>query len=276
MIDAHHHLWKYHAEEFGWVTDEMALLRNDFLPADLEVAISNTGVTGCITVQASQTLEETEWLLSLAALHPVIKGIVGWVPLKSPSVGALLDRLRKDPYFLGVREILQGATDEEYFDSEDFNRGLRELTVRAIPYDLLIFQNQLLRATSFVDDHPEQLFILDHSAKPEIGTLFPEAWVEGIKELSKRSNVLCKFSGLVTEVRRDVWSVELLRPYFEAVLEAFGAKRVMFGSDWPVCLLKSDYGRWVAAVKELTAELSASEKEAIFSGTAKRAYSLEE
>ena len=276
MIDAHHHLWKYHAEEFGWVTDEMALLRNDFLPADLEVAISNTGVTGCITVQASQTLEETEWLLSLAALHPVIKGIVGWVPLKSPSVGALLDRLRKDPYFLGVREILQGATDEEYFDSEDFNRGLRELTVRAIPYDLLIFQNQLLRATSFVDDHPEQLFILDHSAKPEIGTLFPEAWVEGIKELSKRQNVLCKFSGLVTEVRRDVWSVELLRPYFEAVLEAFGAKRVMFGSDWPVCLLKSDYGRWVAAVKELTAELSASEKEAIFSGTAKRAYSLEE
>jgi L-fuconolactonase len=274
MIDAHHHFWRYRAADFGWVTDEMAVLRRDFLPEDLEQAMSGAGVTGCISVQATQTVEETQWLLALAGKHPFIRGVVGWVPLRDPGLGQILDRFAGDPSFCGVREILQGSPEWEYFDSTEFHRGLHELTERGIPYDLLIFQSQLPIATRLVDAHPGQLFILDHLAKPEIGEVFPEAWGEGIAELSKRPNVLCKFSGLATEVRGREWSVDLLRPYFEIVLEAFGADRLLFGSDWPVCLLRSGYAHWVAAVKELAASLSTSEQAAIFSDTARRAYSL--
>ena len=275
MIDSHHHFWKYNAETFGWITDEMSVIRKDFLPRDLERSITGTGVSGCITVQASQTVEEAEWLLSFATQHPFIKGVVGWVPLKTPEVGTVLDRLANNPHFRGVREIIQGSPDELYFGSSEFQRGIRELTKRGIPYDLLIFQNQLSSAVEFVDEHPNQIFILDHCAKPEIGDTFPEMWSEGIWQLARRENVFCKFSGLVTEVKADVWNVDLLRPYFETVLQAFGPKRLMFGSDWPVCLVRSEYGRWISAVKELAADLSETERGTIFSGTALRAYSLE-
>jgi L-fuconolactonase len=275
MIDAHQHFWTYCAEEFGWVTDEMALLRHDFLPRHLEHAVRNTEVVGCVTVQARQSVEETEWLLGLAAQNQFIKGVVGWVPLKDPAVGAVLDRLAGDAHFRGVREILQGAPDGDFFTCSEFHRGLRELTARGLPYDLLIFHHQLAGATRLVDEHPDQLFILDHIAKPEIREVFADEWAKGIGELARRQNVVCKFSGVVTEVRGPGWSVEGLRPYFETVLGAFGAERLLFGSDWPVCLLRSDYLRWISAVRELAAPLSAGEREAFFSGNARRAYALD-
>ena len=274
MIDSHHHFWKYQADEFGWVTDEMAVLRQDFLLHQLEDAIAGTGVDGVITVQAKQSLAETEWLLDLAAQDSLIKGVVGWVPLKEPSLGAILDRLKSNAHFRGVREILQGASDAEFFDCPEFHRGIRELTLRGIPYDLLIFHHQLDGAMRFVDEHPNQRFILDHIAKPEIGNVFAEQWAKKIRDLAQRQNVFCKFSGVATEVRESAWGVKLIRPYFETVLEAFSSHRLLFGSDWPVCLLRTDYRRWISAVQELCAPLSFDERHEIFSETARIAYTL--
>jgi L-fuconolactonase len=274
MIDAHHHLWRYNAEEFGWVTHDMAVLRQDFLPKHLEQAVAGTGITGAVVVQAKQSAAETEWLLALAAQNQLIQGVVGWVSLKDPFVGAVLDRLAGDPHFRGVREILQGAPNTQFFACPDFHRGIRELTLRGIPYDLLIFHHQLDSAMRFVDEHPNQRFILDHIAKPEIRKGFADQWAKEIRELAKRQNVFCKFSGVVTEVRKPAWDVEIIRPYFETVLEAFDSSRLMFGSDWPVCLVRTVYARWVSAMQELAAALSISEREAIFSGTARIAYDL--
>jgi L-fuconolactonase len=274
MIDSHHHFWNYTAAEFGWVTNEMAILRRDFLPENLEKAVVGTGINGAISVQARRSVEETNWLLGLATGNPLIKGVVGWAPLKDASVGGLLDRLVEDPLFCGVREILQGAADEEYFDCPDFNRGMRELTLRGIPYDLLIFHHQLGRAAQFVDAHPAQRFILDHIAKPEIRKAWSGDWARALRELARRPNVFCKFSGVVTEVREPSWDAAFIRPYFETALEAFGAARLMFGSDWPVCLLRTGYSRWVSAVQELAAPLSANEREEFFGGTARTAYAL--
>jgi L-fuconolactonase len=274
MIDSHHHFWNYTADEFGWVTDEMAILQHDFLPGQLEKAAAGMGIKGAISVQARRSLEETNWLLWIAARTPLIKGVVGWVPLKDSSVGDLLDRLAGNPLFCGVREILQGAPDKEYFDCPDFNRGIRELTLRDIPYDLLIFHHQLGRATQFVDTHPDQRFILDHIAKPEIRKVWSGDWARNLRELARRPNVFCKLSGVATEVREPFWDVGFIRPYFETALEAFGATRLMFGSDWPVCLLRTEYSRWVSAVQELAAPLSADEREELFCGAARTAYHL--
>jgi L-fuconolactonase len=274
IIDAHHHLWNYVAKDFAWVADDMAVLRQDFLPQHFETTLLGTEVTGTIAVQARTSLEETNWLLDLAAENDFINGIVGWVPLKDSSVADILDRLASNRFFRGVREIIQGASNDQYFDCPDFNRGIRELTSRDIPFDLLIFHHQIRRATQFVDAHPNQRFILDHIAKPEIGINFPEEWSREIRNLARRSNVFCKFSGLTTEVRDGSWDEDLIRPYFETVLEAFGPERLMFGSDWPVCLLQTKYARWLLATKNLTMGLSESGRDNFFHRTACTVYRL--
>ncbi len=271
MIDAHHHFWNYNSNEFGWISDDMSVLQRDFLPTTLMQAIEGTGVSGVISVQARTVLTETEWLLELAAQFPVIKAVVGWVPLKDPEIGSLLDQLSRNPRFRGVREVIQGVSDERFFTCVDFNRGIRELTSRNIPFDLLIFHYQLASAIRFVDSHPNQRFIVDHIAKPEIRKEVPEVWAREIRELAKRPNVFCKFSGLTTEICEASWDQELLRPYFETVFEAFGP-RLMFGSDWPVCLLRTDYPSWILVVKELAAELSEGERTALVSATATKVY----
>jgi L-fuconolactonase len=274
MIDSHHHLWRYEAASFSWVTDDMAVLRQDFLEPQLVKTVESTGVTGLVAVQAQRTVEETEWLLQLAVNQPLLMGVVGWVPLVTEYVGELLDRLRENPKFSGVREILQGAPDEVYFENPAFHRGVRELTRRSLPYDLLIFHHQLPAASRFVAAHPEQRFILDHIAKPPVGGDFPLEWAAHIRELAAFPNIHCKFSGVVTECVRPTWTLDEVRPFWETVLEAFGSSRLMFGSDWPVCLLRSDYHRWLDTVRELAAGLTTGEREAIFTETARRAYSL--
>ena len=274
IIDSHHHFWTYNAAEFGWITDDMAVLRRDYLPAQLEQTGAASGVTGAITVQARTCLEETGWLLDLGARHELIRGVVGWVPLKEDSVGSTLDRLAANPLFRGVREVIQGAPDAEYFDCPAFHRGMRELTSRGIPFDLLIFHHQLPRALQFVDAHPNQRFIVDHIAKPEIRPGGSEAWARDIRRLARRPNVFCKFSGVTTEVRESSWDADLIRPYFETVLKAFGPDRLMFGSDWPVCLLKTEYARWLSVTNELIGNLSESERDAFYRRTAAAAYGL--
>ena len=274
MIDTHQHFWKFTPEAFGWLEGPLSSLKRDFLPEHLKATLSKTDVKKVVSVQARRTLAETEWLLEMAEQEKLILGVVGWVPLKEKSVGAILDQLSLRPAFKGVREVLQGAPDAEYLTDLDFNRGIGELTKRSIPYDLLVFGDQLAAATRFVHCHPDQIFILDHVAKPEIRKDFAADWARDIRALGSLDHVYCKFSGLVTEVREPAWDLELLRPYFEVVWQAFGAKRLMFGSDWPVCLARIEYQKWIEIVEQLAAPLSAIERRQFFEDNAQRAYRL--
>ena len=272
-IDAHQHFWRYTAEEYDWLAGPLAGLRRDFLPAELAPVLAEAGVTGTVAVQARQSLEETRWLLDLARAHDFIRGVVGWVPLAAPDAGALLDRFAAEPRLKGVRHVAQGEP-AGFLDAPAFNAGLRELTARHLTYDLLIFARQLEEATRLVDRHPAQAFVLDHLAKPAVAGPPPPAWRAQLRELARREHVCCKFSGVVTEVPGGQWTPELLRPYFDEALAAFGPSRLMFGSDWPVCLAASDYLRWHAFVSGCVAPLLPSERASVLGGTAERFYHL--
>ena len=274
-IDSHQHFWQYDPVEYGWIGEEMSALRRDFLPADLQVEIDAAGIDGVISVQARQTLAETAWLLELAERHDSIVGVVGWVPLISPEVTADLERFVAAPGLKGVRHVLQDEPDEQYILREDFNAGIRALRRFDLAYDILIFERHLPQTIAFVDRHPQQVFVLDHVAKPRIREKALEPWRTNLRELAKRENVFCKMSGMVTEADWRRWTPEGLGPYFDAVLEAFGPARLMFGSDWPVCRAASEYARWVNTVEQLASRLSPTEQRQLFGETACRAYRLD-
>ncbi|XHR26858.1 MAG: amidohydrolase family protein [Chthoniobacteraceae bacterium] len=273
-IDAHHHFWNYTPEEFDWIDDSMAGLRRNFAPEDLEPCLAEVGIDGVVSVQARQTLEETEFLLGLARRHPFIRGVVGWVPLISASVGEALARLAQSPKLRAVRHVLQGEADERYMLREDFNRGVARLAPLGLAYDILIFEWHLPQTLEFVDRHPNQVFVLDHVAKPPIREGRLDPWASEIRNLARRENVFCKISGMLTEADHHHWTEAQLRPYFDTVLEAFGPGRLMFGSDWPVCLAATSYKGWHSAAQRLAENLSANEKAALFGGTAQKAYRL--
>jgi L-fuconolactonase len=241
LIDAHHHLWRYNARDYVWMTAEMESLRHDFLIPELQSVFAESGIEGSVAVQARQSLAETEWLLELASESSLIRGVVGWVPLVDARVGECLDRLSRNPRLRGVRHVLHDEADDFYMLREDFNLGVDQLHARGLTYDILVFERHLPQTIQFVDRHPNQIFILDHIAKPRIrnGVLSP--WKENIQALAKRDNVYCKLSGMVTEARWNSWTRDDLAPFFEVVLSAFGPRRLMFGSDWPVLTLASSY-----------------------------------
>lgn len=274
MIDAHHHLWRYNDRDYSWMSDSMSGLRQDFLIPDLKAVMRESGIDGTIAVQARQTIEETEWLLDLAASHPFILGVVGWVPLYSPDVTLHLDRLAQNPKLRAVRHVLHDEPDDFYMLREDFNRSVALLPELGLAYDILIFERHLAQTVEFVDRHPRQTFIVDHIAKPRIRDRVLSPWKENIQELARRENVYCKISGMVTEADWTSWTPADLRPYVDAVLAAFGTKRLMFGSDWPVLTLAADYRTWVNAFRSLIAGLSPDEQEDICTNTTKAAYRL--
>lgn len=275
MIDTHHHLWKYSDEEYGWIPPGSPIVR-DFLVADLEAATSAAGVEATVVVQARQTLEESDWLLSLSDSTGVIQGIVGWVPLVDANVAGPLGRLAAHEKFKGVRHVLQGEADT-YFLNDDFHRGLALLPDLDLRYDLLLFQRQLPVAIQLVDRQPDLGIIIDHIAKPEIrkGRIDPD-WRAGMAELAKRDNILgVKVSGMVTEVLDPEPDEATLQAYFDTTLELFGADRVMFGTDWPVCLLRIEsYQAWAEMVRRFVSRLSGDEQLAILGGNAVRCYDL--
>jgi L-fuconolactonase len=273
-IDAHQHFWKYNAAEYPWLNGALGTLRRDFLPADLQTEMAAAGMDGVISVQARQSITETEWLLDLAARHDFIKGVVGWVELVSPRVQADLEKFAAHPKLKAVRHVVQDEPDERFLWREDFNRGVAALQSFSLAYDILIFERHLPAAIQFVDRHPRQRFVLDHLAKPKIksGELSP--WRENLRELAKRPNVWCKLSGLVTEADFKNWTETQLRPYFEIALEAFGPRRLMFGSDWPVCRVACGYRRWHDVVWTWTAGLSRDEQAWIWGRTAAEFYRL--
>jgi len=274
LIDAHHHLWEYNDRDYVWMTDEMSRLRRDFLLAQLRLVFAQSGVDGSVAVQARQTLSETEWLLQTARGTSLIRGVVGWVPLIEDQVGDCLDRLSQNPLLKGVRHVLHDEADDHYMLRDDFNRGIAQLRPYNLTYDILIFERHLPQTIQFVDRHPDQIFVLDHIAKPRIREAVISPWAENIRDLAKRQNVYCKLSGMVTEANWNTWEKKDLVPYVETVLSAFGANRVMFGSDWPVLTLASSYRRWSDMVQSLIDELSADEQERIRSGSAIAAYRL--
>jgi L-fuconolactonase len=273
VIDAHHHLWRYSAIEYDWINDNMAALRRDFLPEDLMAELASAGVDGAVTVQARQTLEETWWLLELARSCKAIRGVVGWAPIAASDFEASLYAFAADPKLVGLRHAVQ-AEGNGFLDGTGFNRGVRAMEKFDLVYDLLIVEGQLEEAIRFVDRHPKQAFVLDHMAKPKIASGEIEPWRTHIKELSKRSNLSCKLSGMVTEDAWSRWSVESLRPYFDVAVEAFGADRLMTGSDWPVCLVATSYARWWQVLRDYFADFSDDERAEIFGATAARIYKL--
>jgi L-fuconolactonase len=273
-IDAHQHLWRYLPPGPAWMADRMEVLRRDFLLEDLRAITVEAGVTGTIVVEAERTLEETTWLSQVAASSDLICGVVGWAPLTSPTVISELERIASLPKVKAIRHPLHDEPDDQFVLRDDFNRGIAALKQFDLRYDLLIFEKHLPQTIQFVDRHPDQVFILDHVAKPRIRDRALSPWKENIRELARRANVYCKVSGMVTEAEWDSWSEEDLFPYIETVVEAFTPKRIMFGSDWPVVNLASSYRRWIDTVRTAIAQLSSTERERILGGTAIDAYGL--
>jgi L-fuconolactonase len=273
IIDAHHHLWRYSAVEYDWIDDNMSALRRDFLPADLLGELAQAGVNAAVSVQARQTLEETRWLLNLAQNCEAIRGVVGWAPIASPNFAASVEALAAQPKLVGLRHVVQ-AEPKGFLDSADFNRGIQALRGTGLAYDLLIVEHQLEEAIRFVDRHPQQIFVLDHIAKPKIAAQELDPWRSRMRELGQRSNVCCKLSGLVTEDSWSRWSMDSLRPYIDTAAEAFGANRLMAGSDWPVCLLATGYAQWWQLLQNYFENFSQDEKANIFGATAIKFYNL--
>ncbi len=273
-IDAHHHLWRYSAKEYGWIDESMSLLRRDFLTKDLTVAMASADVDGSVVVQARQTMEETRWLLDLAEDCDAIRGVVGWAPIAGEEFPGVMEEFEHRPKLKGLRHVIQGEKDENYILREDFNSGIRSMLGSGLVYDILIYERHLPQTIAFVDEHPEQVFVLDHVAKPLIREGVIEPWASRMKELAERENVWCKVSGMVTEADWSAWTPDGLRPYLDAVVEAFGVKRLMVGSDWPVCLVASEYGRWFDLLDKYFAGFSESERVAVFGGTAIEVYGL--
>ena len=273
-VDAHQHFWRYDPAEYDWIGEGMERLARDYLPADLAPLLTAEGIAGSVAVQARQTIEETRWLLGLAAKHPAILGVVGWVDLRSSDVGEQLREFAANPRFVGVRHVVQNEPDVRFLLGEAFVGGLRQLHGFGLTYDLLLFPPQLPAAVELAGMMPEQPFVLDHLAKPLIkpGTLDP--WQADLRALARHPNVSCKLSGLVTEAAWQGWKRADFAPYLEVALEAFGPKRLMLGSDWPVCLLAAEYPDVVGIVTEFIARLSDSEQALILGGTASRFYGL--
>ena len=273
-IDAHHHFWRYSPEEYGWIDDAMAAIRRDFLPGDLAAEIRGAGIDAVVSVQARQTLEETDFLLEHAAANPWIAGVVGWLPLVDPGIGRMLEKYAARPALKGLRHVLQGEP-VSYMERADFNAGLAALREYELTYDILIFHDQLPAAIALVDRHPNQVFVLDHIAKPAIRSRALEPWATHMREIARRPNVYCKMSGVVTEADYKSWTYDQIRPYLETALDAFTPARTMFGSDWPVCRVATTYAGWVELVERFTVALSADERDAIFRRNAVRAYNLD-
>jgi L-fuconolactonase len=273
-IDAHHHLWNYDAVRDAWITEEMGVIRRDFTAEELFGVLTENGVSGSVVVQADTSEEETAFLVDIAGRHDFIKGVVGWVDLSDERVEERLAFYRRTaPQVKGFRHIVQAEPDR-FLDGEAFRRGVSRLRGYGYTYDILVYPRQLEATLRFVDRFADQPFVLDHLAKPDIrgGKMAP--WEGLIRELATRPNVYCKVSGMITEADWAGWTGRDLTPYLDVVFEAFGTGRLMFGSDWPVCLVAGDYRRVKGAVTGYLEAFPAAERQAVMSGNAARFYGL--
>jgi L-fuconolactonase len=273
-IDAHQHFWRYNPAHQDWMTDRMDILRRDHLPAELRPLLESAGFQGTVAVQARQMLEETEWLLKLADEHDFIRGVVGWVDLRSPDLRSQLERFAAHPKLAGVRHVVHDEPDDDFMLAPAFRRGIAALQEFGLVYDLLLFPRHLPVAARLVAEFPDQPFVLDHIAKPPIREGGMSPWREDLRALAAFANVTCKLSGMVTEAAWRQWRPETFRPYLDAVVDAFGPDRLMIGSDWPVCTLSGDYAPTMAVVTDYIRPLPAKDRDAILGGTCARVYRL--
>jgi L-fucono-1,5-lactonase len=273
-IDAHQHFWVYDQSEYAWIDDSMASLRRDFLPNDLKIELGRKGFQGSVAVQARQTLEETRWLLELATDASFILGVVGWVDLRSSNVRSQLEAFAGNPKLVGIRHIVQSEPNDRFLLQPEFLRGISLLEEFDLAYDLLIYPKHLPVAAEFVRRFPRQRFVLDHLAKPPIksGSLRP--WERGMRELGTLPNVFCKLSGLVTEADWQNWKPEHIVPYMDVAFETFGPRRLMIGSDWPVCTLAASYTRAIDLVESYLSQHATEVQDAALGENAQQFWKL--
>ncbi len=270
-LDSHQHFWNYSEEQYPWIQPSWPI-RRTFLPGDLEPLLKTAGIDGCIAVQARQSLEESRWLLELADQSPIVKGVVGWVDLRSEAVEEQLAQFANHPKFVGVRHVVQDEPDDDFMICPEFLSGIGKLKQFGLRYDVLIFPKQLPAAIKLVQQFPEQLFVLDHIAKPHIKDGVISPWREQMQELAKAPNLMCKVSGMITEAKVPGWRYDQFVPYLDVVAEAFGTERLMYGSDWPVCLLAGSYAQVHSLAQRYFASQSDAAKAAIFGGNAAKFY----
>jgi L-fuconolactonase len=273
-VDAHQHFWKYNPAQDSWRTEQMAALKRDFLPCHLLPELAAQGVQASVAVQAEQSEAETLFLLDLAAEHPVVAGVVGWVDLCSPQLPERLKYFSQFEKLCGFRHLVQSEPDDNFLLREDFTRGIAWLSRFDFTYDLLIYPRQLGAALRLVETFPQQRFVIDHLAKPAIRRREMAPWSSDIRAVARHPNVYCKLSGLITEADWEGWRPEQFRPYLEVASEAFGVDRLMFGSDWPVCLLAGSYQRVLELLEGYTQDLSRSDRDKIFGSNAAQFYGL--
>lgn len=272
-IDAHQHFWQYDREKHAWIDEEMKIIRRDFPPNDLFPLLQGAEIDGTVAVQADETWRETEYLLDQASQYPWIKAVVGWVDIGNPKIGDYLDIASESPKLKGFREILQ-SRKPDYMLRSEFIKGIHLLGKRGFTYDILIFPEHLDASLQLVSKCPNQPFVIDHLAKPKIKTGEWKEWRKKMALLAERELVYCKLSGMITEADLKKWTYEDILPYMEIALELFGPQKLMYGSDWPVCLIAGEYERVWEAINRFTDALSAGEKEKILGGTAREFYGI--
>ncbi|MDB2462811.1 amidohydrolase family protein [Algibacter sp.] len=273
IIDSHQHFWIYDVVRDSWIDETMEVIRKNFLPKDLKPILKANNVDGCIAVQADQSEKETEFLLQCAQENPFIKGVVGWVDLCDENIEERLSHFTKDKNLKGIRHIVQAEKDD-FVLGKAFQRGISKLNTFNLVYDILVFPNQLENAIKLVEQFPNQKFVLDHIAKPQISKGLKEKWVDNIKQLATFKNVACKISGMVTETENFNWTPELFTPFLDTVVNAFGTNRIMFGSDWPVCLLAGEYKSILQIIEKYFIDFSDEDKQMIMGGNAIKIYNL--
>ncbi len=273
-IDAHQHFWRYHPVKDAWITDDMSVIQRDFLPEDLAPVFQANGITGCVAVQADQSEAETLFLLELAERYPFIEGVVGWVDLQDQDVASRLAHFSRYPKLKGFRHIVQAEADPEFLSRPAFLKGVEALAMHGFTYDVLVKPHQLDAVLAFVARFPGQPFVIDHLAKPYIKAGGQAPWAEQLEAIAQHPHVYCKLSGMVTEADWGAWQPADFQFYTEHAVRVFGADRILFGSDWPVCLVAAEYAQVVGLVEQAIAGLSAEEQQQIWHGNAATFYRL--
>jgi L-fuconolactonase len=274
-IDSHQHFWTYDPQRHQWITDDMNTIRRDYLPAQLADILKENEVDGCVVVQEAQTEAETNKLIAFCKEHSFIKGVVGWVDLQSTGIDERLAYFQQFSALKGLRHILQGEKQRYLFLQPPFLHGLSLLEQYHLSYDLLILPDQLRYVPELLEKFPNQRFVIDHLAKPMINSGEIADWKKDMQKIAGYDNVYCKVSGMVTEARRGEWKASDFNPYLDVVTEAFGLKRLMYGSDWPVCLVAADYTTVINLVRSYFSAFSRSEQEQVFARTATEFYQLD-
>jgi len=272
-LDAHQHFWELARGDYGWLTPDLAPIYRDFLPRDLEPLLARAGIEATILVQAAPTVAETEFMLSLAERTGFVRGVVGWVDFAAPDAPETIARLAENPLLVGLRPMIHDIADEAWMVGAGLTPAFEALIAADLAFDALVRPPHLPYLRRLLDRHPDLRVVIDHAAKPLIADRIVEPWTRDMAALADGTEVCCKLSGMVTEAEED-WTADSLKPYVDGVLGMFGTRRVIWGSDWPVCTLASSYDRWVDVTARLLNGLTEPERDAVMGGNGSRFYRL--